>query len=71
MICRCFGRELDFGALGRGARETALLMLGVPDYDTYVAHMRTAHPDQAPATRDAFFTARQEARFKGGGLRCC
>jgi len=57
--------------VGRGARETALLMLGVPDYDAYVAHVSTAHPEQTPATRDAFFTARQDARFKGGGLRCC
>jgi uncharacterized short protein YbdD (DUF466 family) len=71
MICRCFGKAFDLAAVGRGARETALLMLGVPDYDAYVAHVSTAHPEQTPATRDAFFTARQDARFKGGGLRCC
>jgi uncharacterized short protein YbdD (DUF466 family) len=76
MICRCFGRSfklgaLDVVALGRGTRATALLMLGVPDYDAYVAHMRAAHPEQTPATRDAFFIARQDARYNGGGLRCC
>jgi uncharacterized short protein YbdD (DUF466 family) len=65
VICRCFAKALD------AAGQTALLMLGVPDYDAYVAHLRTAHPDQAPLKRDAFFAARQQARFGAGGLRCC
>ena len=29
----------------RAARATARLAIGLPDYDTYVAHMRHAHPD--------------------------
>jgi len=65
MICRCFTKALDV------AGQTALLMLGVPDYDAYVDHLRTAHPDRLPLTRDAFFAARQKARFDAGGLRCC
>jgi uncharacterized short protein YbdD (DUF466 family) len=71
MICRCFPRAPDLAALRRGARDTALLMLGVGDYEAYAAHVRAKHPEQAPPTRDAFFAARQAARFAAGGLRCC
>ena len=52
----------------------ARLMVGIPDYDTYVAHIRATHPDQTPMTYPEFVDNRQAARFgavKGGGLRCC
>ncbi|KOF52287.1 small protein YjiX [Achromobacter sp. DMS1] len=47
-------------------------MVGVPDYDTYVAHMRRNHPDQEPMSYEAFFRERQDARY-GGKKRigCC
>jgi uncharacterized short protein YbdD (DUF466 family) len=66
MICRCFGKTLDL----RLVRQTAHAMLGVPDYDAYVAHVLRTHPDLAPASREEFFRERQAARF-GGVLRCC
>ena len=50
---------------------TARLMVGVPDYDAYVTHMRVRHPDQAPMDYTSFFRARQEARYDGGQSRCC
>ncbi len=66
MTCRCFG--LDLSAFGRAVE----LIVGLPDYETYIAHLAKAHPDQAPLSRDAFFRERQAARFgSGGGLRCC
>jgi uncharacterized short protein YbdD (DUF466 family) len=58
-------------AIGVTARRTARLMLGVPDYDAYITHLRTAHPDRKPPTQAEFFAARQNARFAAGGLRCC
>ncbi|HMM67680.1 MAG TPA: YbdD/YjiX family protein [Dokdonella sp.] len=45
--------------------------IGVPDYDTYVAHVRTHHPGRTPMSYAAFFVERQNARYKGGGGRCC
>ena len=53
-------------------RETALLMIGQPSYDAYLAHMAAHHPDHAPMSRVEFFRNREEARYgaKGGG-RCC
>lgn len=72
MICRCFGRSLDLSELGRQAARTGRLMVGVPDYDTYVAHVTANHPDRTPMDREQFFRMRQSARYgASGGLRCC
>ncbi|STJ17306.1 conserved protein, DUF466 family [Escherichia coli] len=30
-------------------------MIGMPDYDNYVEHMRVNHPDQTPMTYEEFF----------------
>jgi len=53
---------------------TARLMIGVPDYDTYVAHRRAKHPDQPIMTYVEFFRERQQARYavgKGRFRGCC
>ena len=39
----------------------ARLMVGIPDYETYVAHRRTNHPDQPIMTYVEFVRERQEA----------
>ncbi len=52
----------------------ARLMVGVPNYETYVEHMARTHPDQAPLSRAEFFRDRQDARYGAGargGFRCC
>jgi uncharacterized short protein YbdD (DUF466 family) len=56
-----------------GAR-TARLMIGVPDYDTYVAHRQAKHPDQPIMTYVEFFRERQDGRYaigKGCFRACC
>lgn len=55
----------------RRAVQTARLMIGVPDYDTYVAHMRLRHPDKPVMSYETFFNERLEARYRRGGGRCC
>ncbi len=53
---------------------TARLMVGVPDYDTYVQHRRTNHPGLPIMTYEEFFVERQEARYgvgKGRFRGCC
>ena len=49
------------------------LMVGVPEYDTYVAHMNNVHPDRPIMSYEEFFRERQEARYGGNGkvARCC
>lgn len=60
-----------FKPLTERATATARLMVGVPDYQTYVEHMSTRHPDQPVLSYDAFFRARQDARYAPGQARCC
>ena len=72
MICRCFGRTFDVSLAASRALAAVELVAGLPDYDRYVAHLRLQHPQAEVLSRDAFFRARQQARFgAGGGLRCC
>lgn len=49
------------------------LMVGVPEYSTYVDHMKNAHPDQPIMSCAEFYRDRQEARYgaKGRLNRCC
>jgi len=54
--------------------QTARLMIGVPDYKTYVAHRQTVHPGKEIMSYEAFFRERQEARYaigKGRFRGCC
>ena len=47
-------------------------MVGIPDYETYVAHLRSTHPDREVMSYEDFFRERQAARYGSGrGLRCC
>jgi len=47
-------------------------MVGMPDYDNYVEHMQTNHPDKPVMTYEMFFRERQEARYGGkSGPKCC
>ncbi|VVE86731.1 YbdD/YjiX family protein [Pandoraea bronchicola] len=62
----------EVGKVGRYLGQAMRLMVGLPDYDTYVAHMRATHPDQEVMSYEAFFRERQEARYGGkSGGRCC
>jgi uncharacterized short protein YbdD (DUF466 family) len=58
----------------RVAVQTARLMVGVPDYENYVAHRKAHHPDEPIMTYAEFFRDRQNARYsceKGRFKGCC
>lgn len=40
-------------------------MVGIPDYDTYVQHVRLTHPELTPMTYEEFYRDRVEARYGG------
>ena len=54
-------------ALVAAARRIA----GIPDYESYVAHLKSRHPERAIPSAEAFFAERQQARYRAGGGRCC
>ncbi len=70
-------RQTKTGSLLKFARslaKTARLMVGVPDYDAYVAHRRSRHPGEPIMSYEDFFRERQATRYgEGSGKinRCC
>ena len=57
-----------FGNLGQAGKylgQAARMLVGVPDYDTYVQHMKDNHPDKPVMTYKEFFRERQQARYGG------
>ena len=61
----------QIGSMGRYLGQSLRLMVGLPDYQTYVAHTESTHPDRKPMTYEEFFRERQEARYGGGQGKCC
>jgi len=50
------------------------LLVGMPNYETYVAHLKEHHPERPIPTRQQFFCEAQEARYNakdGKVSRCC
>ncbi len=65
---------LDLMNLPQWTARAARLMVGIPDYETYVAHRKQTHPDQPIMTYEEFFLERQAARYafeKGKFRGCC
>lgn len=59
-----------FAFIGIFAR-TIRAIIGVPDYERYVEHCHTNHPDAPPMTRDQFAIDLLELRYSRPGTRCC
>jgi uncharacterized short protein YbdD (DUF466 family) len=68
------GRQAgDVARVGRYLAQGLRLMVGLPDYGTYLAHMDATHPGVPAMTYEDFFRERQAARYgaKGRIGRCC
>ena len=65
------GREA--ARFGRYLAQGMRLMVGLPDYDTYLSHMEATHPGAPVMSYAEFFRERQAARYgaKGRIGRCC
>lgn len=61
----------DLSRIGTYLGQAARMMVGLPDYESYVAHVRSQHPERAPMSYEEFFRDRQNARYNGGVGRCC
>ena len=66
-----------FGNLGQAKKylgQAAKMLIGIPDYDNYVEHMKTNHPDKPYMSYEEFFRERQFAVLPGhfdGRIPCC
>ena len=46
-------------------------VIGVPDYDRYVAHVHAHHPGVEPMSQDEFVHQRMIEKYTRPGGRCC
>ena len=46
-------------------------VIGVPDYDIYLAHLNAHHADTEPMTREEFMRQRLTDKYSRPGSRCC
>jgi uncharacterized short protein YbdD (DUF466 family) len=46
-------------------------MVGIPDYDTYVAHRLAHHPGEPVMSYAEFVRAAQQRRYAGSRMRGC
>ena len=61
----------ELAKAGRYLGQAMRLMVGVPEYSTYLEHMESTHPDQPVMSYEEFFRERQEARYGNGKGGCC
>ena len=46
-------------------------VLGFPDYERYLAHMRSAHPGDRVMSETEFLHTRLSDRYNRAGSKCC
>jgi uncharacterized short protein YbdD (DUF466 family) len=61
----------DAARAGRYLTQSLRLMVGVPDYGSYLAHHQATHPDRPPMSYEEFFRERQAARYSARVGKCC
>ena len=52
-------------------RQAYLRLIGIPDYDGYLAHMAEHHPCEPVLSRRAFCARSIDRKYGKSGPRCC
>jgi uncharacterized short protein YbdD (DUF466 family) len=52
-------------------RQILHAMVGQPDYERYVDHLKSCHPDQTALSYEDFYKLAQARRYSGTRARCC
>ena len=55
----------------RIVREVWLQIVGIPDYERYLAHRAAHHPDERVLSRREFFAQAIDRKYCRSGPRCC
>ena len=50
---------------------TVRRIVGMPDYQAYLAHLRAAHPERPLPTERQYFDDYLKGRYESGPTRCC
>ncbi|KKW68778.1 hypothetical protein AAV94_03235 [Lampropedia cohaerens] len=69
-----FSKLVKLRETGSYLGQAARMLVGMPDYGTYVRHMEENHPGQPYMSYEEFFRNRIDARYGGGKgrpVRCC
>ena len=53
--------------VAKRVEQTCRLVVGIHDYEYYLDHMRSRHPETTPLTREAFYRYCLEARYPSAG----
>ena len=61
----------DVQGVARRVGNVIRRIIGAPDYDAYLAHVREHHPDRTPMSEYDFRRERLSARYSRPGSRCC
>ena len=61
---------LAYAVLARFATHVRRI-IGAPDYERYLAHVASRHPEMEPLTREAFARDALSRRYDRPGSRCC
>ncbi|HEX2779387.1 MAG TPA: YbdD/YjiX family protein [Gemmatimonadaceae bacterium] len=59
------------GALVTKVGRALAVVAGAPDYERYLAHMRSRHPDETPLSAAELLARRNCERLERPGGRCC
>ena len=71
MLSRSVGRSVGRSSWFRRATAILRRIVGMPDYASYIEHLRRKHPDCAVPSEREFFDQYVTARYSGGPTRCC
>ncbi|HMD59330.1 MAG TPA: YbdD/YjiX family protein [Steroidobacteraceae bacterium] len=58
-------------ARAQAIRQTCRRLLGIPDYDGYLAHRQQQHPGQAVLSEREFHAEAIDRKYGAAGPRCC
>ena len=65
------GRKMSVRRRLESALRVVRTVLGAPDYQRYLEHVRERHPGEPPLTCEEFHLERLSARYTRPGSRCC
>ena len=61
----------DVRSFVRRAMRVVRIIVGIPDYEQYVRHVREHHPEKEPVSPEAFLQKCWEDKYSRPGHRCC